>query len=49
MTNYYVSNTSGSFEKGQLSSDGDTITTAPDTVKATMRLQTKPQRRLRDK
>ena len=49
MTNYYVSNTSGSFEKGQLSSDGDTITTAPDTVKAAMRQQIKPQRRLRDR
>ena len=45
MTKYYVSNSSGSFEKGQITGDGDTLTTAPDTVKASIRQQTMPQRK----
>lgn len=43
MTRYYVSNSKGSFEKGDFQSEGDTIRTAPDTVKANVRPQTQPQ------
>lgn len=46
MTKYYVSNSRGSFEKAQITGDGDTIITAPDTVKAAIRPQKKPQRKL---
>lgn len=46
MTKYYVSNSRGSFEKAQITGDADTITTAPDTVKAAIRPQTMPQRKL---
>ena len=42
MTRYYVSNSKGSFEKSDLSGSGDTITTAPDTVKAKLRPQVAP-------
>jgi LPS export ABC transporter protein LptC len=45
MTKYYVSNTQGSFEKGDIDSGGDTLTTAADTVKAAVRPQTPPRRR----
>ncbi len=46
MTKYYVSNSRGSFEKAQIAGSGDTLTTAPDTVKASIRQQAKPQRRM---
>lgn len=46
MTKYYVSNSRGSFEKAQITGDADTITTAPDTVKAAIRPQTMLQRKL---
>lgn len=46
MTKYYVSNSRGSFEKAQIAGEGDTLTTAPDTVKAAIRPQTMPQRKL---
>lgn len=46
MTRYYVSNSKGSFEKGDIAGTGDTITSAPDTVKATIRQQALPQRRI---
>lgn len=39
MTKYYVSNSKGSFEKSDLSGESDTITSAPDTVKAKVRPQ----------
>ena len=42
MTRYYVSNSKGSFEKSDLSGSGDTIKTAPDTVKAKLRPQVAP-------
>lgn len=45
MTKYFVSNSKGSFEKAGIAGEGDTITSAPDTVKATIRQQTQPQRR----
>lgn len=45
MTKYFVSNSKGSFERSDFSSDRDTITSAPDTVKAKVRPQTMPQRR----
>ena len=45
MTRYYVSNSQGSFERSDFSSDRDTITSAPDTVKAKIRPQTRPQRK----
>ncbi len=46
MTRYYVSNSKGSFEKGDIAGTGDTIASAPDTVKATIRQQALPQRRI---
>lgn len=46
MTKYYVSNSRGSFEKTDIAGSGDTITTAPDTVKANIRQQAKPIRRM---
>ena len=45
MTKYYVSNSKGSFEKGDFTGDNDTLLTAPDTVKVQMRPQPLPQRR----
>lgn len=45
MTKYFVSNSKGSFERSDFSSDRDTITSAPDTVKAKVRPQTMPQRK----
>ena len=45
MTSYYVSNSKGSFEKSDFASSGDTITSAPDTVKAKVRQQAAPQRK----
>lgn len=45
MTKYYVSNSKGSFEKGDFTGDNDTQRTAPDTVKVQMRPQPLPQRR----
>lgn len=44
MTRYTVSNTKGSFEKGDIAGNGDTIASAPDTVKASVRPKTQPQR-----
>lgn len=45
MTRYFVSNSRGSFEKTVIAGKGDTITSAPDTVKAAIRPQVTPQRR----
>lgn len=45
MTRYFVSNSRGSFEKTDIAGKGDTITSALDTVKATIRPQVTPQRR----
>ena len=45
MTRYFVSNSRGSFEKTDIADKGDTITSAPDTVKAAIRPQVTPQRR----
>lgn len=46
MTKYYVSNSSGSFEKADIAGTGDTITSAPDTVKAAVRQQARPTRKI---
>ena len=46
MTKYFVSNSRGSFEKTDIAGSGDTIATAPDTVKANIRPQAKPIRRM---
>ena len=45
MTRYFVCNSRGSFEKTDIAGKGDTITSAPDTVKAAIRPQVTPQRR----
>lgn len=45
MTRYFVSNSRGSFEKTDIAGKGDTIMSAPDTVKAAIRPQVTPQRR----
>lgn len=45
MTKYFVSNSRGSFEKADIAGTGDTIASAPDTVKAAIRQQAVPQRR----
>ena len=45
MARYFVSNSRGSFEKTDIAGKGDTITSAPDTVKAAIRPQVTPQRR----
>lgn len=45
MTRYFVSNSRGSFERTDIAGKGDTITSAPDTVKAAIRPQVTPQRR----
>lgn len=44
MTKYYVSNSAGSFEKGDIAGEGDTITSAPDTVKMNVRERPQPRR-----
>lgn len=44
MTKYYVSNSAGSFEKGDIAGEGDTITSAPDTVKQNLRERPRPRR-----
>ena len=46
MTKYYVSNSRGSFEKGDIAGTGDTISSAPDTVKAAVRPQVRPSRQI---
>lgn len=46
MTKYYVSNSRGSFEKGDIAGTGDTISSAPDTVKAAVRPQARPSRKI---
>lgn len=46
MTKYYVSNSRGSFEKGDIAGAGDTISSAPDTVKAAVRPQVRPSRKI---
>ena len=45
MTKYTVTNTRGSFEKGDIAGTGDTIASASDTVKAAVRQQARPVRR----
>ena len=45
MTKYYVSNSKGSFERSDIEdSSSDSIRTAPDSVKGTLRQQTLPRR-----
>ena len=46
MTKYYVSNSRGSFEKGDIAGTGDTISSAPDTVKAAVSPQVRPSRKI---
>ena len=46
MTKYYVSNSRGSFEKGDIAGTGDTISSASDTVKAAVRPQVRPSRKI---
>lgn len=46
MTKYYVSNSRGSFEKGDIAGTVDTISSAPDTVKAAVRPQVRPSRKI---
>ena len=46
MTRYFVSNTKGSFTKGDLDNNGsDTLRTAPDSAKTNFRQQALPQRK----
>ena len=45
MTKYFISNSKGSFEKGDFGSDDDTLRTAPDTVKSQLRPAPMPQPR----
>lgn len=45
MSKYFVSNSRGSFEQADIAGKGDTLTSSPDTVKATIRQQTQPQRK----
>lgn len=45
MTKYFVSNSRGSFEKSDMEGGNDTLTSAPDTMKAKLRPQTAPRRR----
>lgn len=45
MTKYFVSNSRGSFEKADIAGTGDTIASAPGTVKAAVRPQVQPQRK----
>ena len=46
MTKYTVSNSKGSFEKADIAGSGDTIASAPDTVKAAVRPQVRPTRKI---
>lgn len=46
MTKYFVSNSRGSFEKTDITGTGDTVSSAPDTVKAAIRQPVVPQRRV---
>ena len=46
MTKYFVSNSRGSFEKTDFAGTGDTISSAPDTVKANIRQQAQPARKI---
>lgn len=45
MTKYYVSNSRGSFERADIIGTGDTISSAPDTVKLAVRQPVQPSRR----
>ncbi len=45
MRKYFVSNSRGSFEKGDFENDGDTLQSAPDTAKAVLRPRTLPSHR----
>ena len=45
MTKYYVSNSRGSFERADIIGTGDTISSAPDTVKSAVRQPVQPSRR----
>ncbi|MCH4148300.1 MAG: LPS export ABC transporter periplasmic protein LptC [Prevotella sp.] len=45
MTKYYVSNSKGSFEKGDMEGASDTLRSAPDTVKSKLRPHTAPMPR----
>lgn len=46
MTRYYVSNSKGSFEKGDVAgTQGDTLSNKPDSVKETLRQRQAPQRK----
>ena len=45
MTHYFVSNSKGSFEKGDMQNNNDTLQAAPDTIKQKVRPQALPQRR----
>ncbi len=45
MTKYYVSNSKGSFERGDMQGDNDTLQSAPDSTKLKLRPQASPQPR----
>lgn len=45
MTKYYVSNSKGSFDRTDIAGTGDTLSSAPDTMKAILRPSAIPQRR----
>lgn len=45
MTRYYVSNSKGSFEKGDFTNENDTLQSAPDSTKSILRERSTPQRR----
>jgi LPS export ABC transporter protein LptC len=45
MTKYYVSNSKGSFEKSDFENEGDTLQSAPDSAKSTLRQRMAPQRK----
>lgn len=45
MTRYYVSNSKGSFERGDMQGDNDTLQSAPDSAKLKLRPQASPQPR----
>ena len=46
MTKYFVSNSRGSFERTDLAGANDTVVSLPDTAKASLRPQAKPQRKI---
>jgi LPS export ABC transporter protein LptC len=46
MTKYFVSNTKGSFERGDFSNDRDSVADAPDTVKQNIRPRITPRQKL---